>query len=64
MLWDDALLQLDERTLRELCEAIAECGKGRIILTRCGRREAIKVGQAMGIHLFQGWQVDQVNQSP
>ncbi|MGO8919948.1 MAG: EAL domain-containing protein [Stellaceae bacterium] len=64
VLWDDALLQLDERTLRELCEAIAECGKGRIILTRCGRREAIKVGQAMGIHLFQGWQVDQANQTP
>lgn len=64
VLWDDALLQLDERTLRELCEAIADCGKGRIILTRCGRREAIKVGQAMGIHLFQGWQVDQANQGP
>jgi EAL domain-containing protein (putative c-di-GMP-specific phosphodiesterase class I) len=63
VLWDDALLQLDERTLRELCEAIADCGKGRIILTRCGRREAIKVGQAMGIHLFQGWQVDQANQN-
>ncbi len=63
VLWDDALLQLDERNLRELCAAIADCGKGRIILTRCGRREAIRVGQAMGIQLFQGWQVDQANQS-
>ena len=64
VVWDDALLQLEEGTLRELCEAIAVCGKGRIILTRCGRREAIRVGQAMGIQLFQGWQVDQINQGP
>ena len=64
VVWDDALLQLDDRTLRELCAAIAECGKGRIVLTRCGRREAIRVGQAMGIQLFQGWQVDQANQTP
>ena len=62
VIWDDGLLQLDDRELRELCAAIAECGKERIILTRCGRREAIKVGQAMGISLFQGWQVDQANQ--
>jgi EAL domain-containing protein (putative c-di-GMP-specific phosphodiesterase class I) len=63
VVWDDALLQLEDATLRELCAAIADCGKGRIILTRCGRREAIKVGQAMGIQLFQGWQVDQANQT-
>ena len=64
VVWDDALLQLDDRTLRELCAAIAECGKGRSVLTRCGRREAIRVGQAMGIQLFQGWQVDHANQAP
>jgi EAL domain-containing protein (putative c-di-GMP-specific phosphodiesterase class I) len=63
VVWDDALLQLDDRTLRELCAAIAECGKGRIVLARCGRREAIRVGQAMGIQLFQGWQVDHANQA-
>jgi hypothetical protein len=38
VVWDDALLQLEDRVLREMCEAIAECGKGRIILSRCGRR--------------------------
>ena len=63
VIWDDSLMQLGERELRELCEAIAECGAHRIILTRCGRREAIKVGQVMGIQLFQGWQVDQANQT-
>lgn len=63
VIWDDALLQLDEVSLRDLCEAVAACGKGRIIMARCGRREAIRVGQAMGIQLFQGWQVDQANQT-
>jgi hypothetical protein len=48
--------------MRELREAIADCGTERIILTRCGRRQAIDVGQA-GIELFQGWLVDQTNRS-
>ena len=63
VVWDDALLQVDGDALRELRDAIADCGSERIILTRCGRRQAIDVGQAMGIELFQGWQVDQANRS-
>jgi EAL domain-containing protein (putative c-di-GMP-specific phosphodiesterase class I) len=63
VVWDDALLQLEDHVMGELREAIAECGAKRIILTRCGRRQAIDVGQAMGIELFQGWQVDQANRS-
>ena len=43
--------------------AIADCGSERIVLTRCGRRQAVDVGQAMGIELFQGWQIDQANRS-
>ena len=61
--WDDALLQIDDEAMRDLREAIADCGSERIILTRCGRRQAIDVGRAMGIELFQGWQVDQANRS-
>lgn len=61
VMWDDALLQLDDKALRRLCEAIAECGKHRVVLARCGRREAIRVGQVLGIQLFQGWQVDHAN---
>jgi EAL domain-containing protein (putative c-di-GMP-specific phosphodiesterase class I) len=61
VVWDDALLQVEDHVMRELREAIADCGTDRIILTRCGRRQAIDVGHAMGIELFQGWQVDQVN---
>ncbi|HJT06874.1 MAG TPA: EAL domain-containing protein [Stellaceae bacterium] len=63
VVWDDALLQVDDHEMRELRQAIADCGAERIILTRCGRRQAIDVGQAMGIKLFQGWQVDQANRS-
>lgn len=60
VVWDDALLQAADGAMRELRAAIADCGAERI-LTRCGRRQAIDVGQAMGIELFQGWQVDQAN---
>jgi c-di-GMP-related signal transduction protein len=63
VVWDDALLQVEDHVMRELREAIADCGAERIILTRCGRRKAIDVGHAMGIELFQGWQVDQANRS-
>jgi EAL domain-containing protein (putative c-di-GMP-specific phosphodiesterase class I) len=63
VVWDDALLQTDDDVMRELREAIADCGAERIILTRCSRRQAIDVGQAMGIELFQGWQVDQANRN-
>ncbi|HKW53034.1 MAG TPA: EAL domain-containing protein, partial [Stellaceae bacterium] len=63
VVWDDALLQTEDQAMRELREAIADCGTERIILTRCGRRQAIDVGQAMGIKLFQGWQVDQANRN-
>lgn len=63
VIWDDALLQIDDHAMSELREAIADCGAKRIILTQCGRRQAIDVGQAMGIELFQGWQVDQANRS-
>jgi hypothetical protein len=63
VVWDDAMLSLDERALAELQDVIADCGSERIILTRCGRRQAIDVGQAMGIEMFQGWQVDQANRS-
>jgi hypothetical protein len=62
VVWDDALLHLGDGPLREFCEAIAACGSARIILSHCGRRQAISVGHAMGIRLFQGWQVDQANQ--
>ena len=60
VLWDDALLQLDEASVRTLFQAMKECGTQRIILSRCGRPEAIKFGQALGVQLFQGWHLDRI----
>ncbi len=60
LIWDEALLQLDQSALRILGKAIAACGPRRIVLTRCGRQEAIRFGHAVGIHLFQGWHLDRL----
>lgn len=57
LIWDDTLLTLGDAALRELCNAIAECGRERIILTRCGREEAVRVGRILGIQIFQGWAI-------
>ncbi len=62
LIWDDGLLKLGENALRELCQSIAECGRDRIILTRCGRDEAVRVGRALGIELFQGWTITGTSQ--
>ena len=61
MIWDDALLQLDEGALRTLYQAMTECGTRRIVFTRCGRAEALQFGRAMGVRLFQGWHLDGLN---
>ena len=64
LIWDDAMLQLDEATTRTLLQAVRDCGPGRIILARCGRAEAVKFGQALGIRLFQGWHLDRLSGAP
>lgn len=64
LLWDDGLLALGRSALQELCRLIAECGADRIILTRCGREEALQIGRALGIQLFQGWAVNRVQSAP
>ena len=60
LMWDDAMLQMDEPTTRALCQAMRECGTNHIIFSRCGRAEAVKFGQALGVHLFQGWHLDRL----
>lgn len=60
LIWDEALLQLDQGAMRTLGKAITDCGARRIVLTRCGRQEAVRFGQAVGIHLFQGWHLDRM----
>jgi hypothetical protein len=64
MIWDDALLQLDEAQTRKLYQAMRDCGAERIIFARCGRPEAVAFGQALGVQLFQGWHLDRLQGVP
>ena len=64
VIWDESLLTLGETALRELCQSIADCGTERIILTRCDREEALKIGSVLGIQLFQGWHVNSGQANP
>jgi|SRR6185312_11779558 len=64
LLWDDGLLALGRSALQELYRLIADCGADRIIMTRCGREEALQIGRALGIQLFQGWAVNRVQAAP
>ena len=56
--WDAAIADLDAGAMDELRSGIAECNPERIILTRCGEKQAIEFGQSIGIALFQGWYPD------
>lgn len=58
LIWNDDLAKLGDAALRELCLSVADCGADRIILTRCGRDEALRIGRLLGIQLFQGWIVN------
>jgi EAL domain-containing protein (putative c-di-GMP-specific phosphodiesterase class I) len=58
LIWDDALLQLNEAATKALAETITDFGVKRIVLSRCDKQESIKFGQSLGIQLFQGWHLD------
>jgi hypothetical protein len=60
LVWDDALLQLDEAATRSLGHVINEFGAKRFVLIRCANKEAIQVGHSLGIQLFQGWYCDRL----
>jgi len=47
---------------QELIDHIAEMGKSRVILSRCDTPAAIRLGQTLGISLFQGRFVDSLLQ--
>ena len=44
VIWDDALLQLAETSLRDICRALSDCGRERVILARCGARRRCNSG--------------------
>jgi EAL domain-containing protein (putative c-di-GMP-specific phosphodiesterase class I) len=48
---------------QELQEHVARCGRARIILSRVDSDEAVKVGQSLGITMYQGRYIDKLLQS-
>src|SRR6185312_6088173 len=48
------------RRIKALHAQIARLGRSRTILCRCGTEEAVRVGQELGISLFQGRHIDQL----
>ena len=46
--------------IADLHDQVRAIGKARIIMTRCDGEEAIRIGQGLGISLFQGRHVDRL----
>ncbi|MFC7048125.1 EAL domain-containing protein [Emcibacter nanhaiensis] len=51
---------LQDETRRALLEALKNHGQMRIVLCHCDSEEAIRFGQNMGLHMFQGHYVDKL----
>lgn len=47
----------------DLKAAIAAAGDARVILSRCDNEEAVRTGESLGIHLFQGHYIDSLIES-
>lgn len=61
LIWSpDMADDVDGTRLNELKEHIDRSGRARIILSRCDTDEAIRVGQSLGITMFQGRYVDKL----
>lgn len=64
LVWSPDLSNQGNQARRDKIAAhIQEIGKSRIILSRCDTPAAIRVGQSLGITMFQGRYVDSVLQS-
>lgn len=63
LVWSPDLAMEGNRSRRDrVAEHVKEMGKSRVILSRCDSPSAIRVGQAMGITMFQGRYIDAVLQ--
>ncbi len=64
LVWSPELTNDSNHARREeLAAHIEGIGKSRIILSRCDTPAAVRVGQSMGITMFQGRYIDSVLQS-
>jgi hypothetical protein len=46
----------------EIAQQVKDTGKSRIILSRCDSPMAVRIGQSMGITMYQGRFIDQLLQ--
>jgi hypothetical protein len=61
MYWSPELISLqNSETFQRLRENVGAGGPTRIILSRCDNEEAIRIGQVLGINMFQGRAMDQI----
>ena len=61
MYWSPELLSLQTTdTFTRLRENVGAGGPTRVILTRCDNEDAIRLGQGLGINMFQGRAMDNI----
>lgn len=60
MIWDKSLIDEDQggEKFEALRQSVEECGRSRIVMTRCDLPAAIEIGHLLGITMFQGRYVD------
>jgi hypothetical protein len=58
IIWRPEMVSGSRERIKALYAQIAEMGRTRTILCRCGSEDAVRVGQELGISLFQGRYVD------
>ncbi|WP_417316636.1 hypothetical protein [Emcibacter sp.] len=54
---------MQDRDKRALIETLKSHGRMRIILCHCDSRQAVRFGQDMGLHMFQGHYIDKLQQN-
>ena len=63
MVWSPELAgEGNEERRMEIAKHVKKTGKARIVLTRCDSPAAIRIGQSMGITMYQGRYIDQLLQ--
>ncbi|MBV9522264.1 MAG: hypothetical protein JO010_05695, partial [Alphaproteobacteria bacterium] len=63
IIWRPEMIASGMERIKALYTRIAAFGRARTILCRCGGEDAVKVGQELGIGLFQGRYVDRLLES-
>lgn len=60
LMWDKALIDEDRNgeKFEALRKSVEQCGRSRIVMTRCDTPTAVEIGHLLGITMFQGRYID------